>query len=328
MTSAAGLPDQRLRVTILNPFRPLAVIERGTVDHLATHLAGLLHVRLVVQPRHAVPRAVSDSIVCERFDDPQLLADADVVLCPAVSPVVEEVSRALGDGTRLVLLVADQTGLDLASAEPAHEVIAMSGWLTRAARAAGLRAFYSPPGLHPELTAPGAPIRNRASSVSALAGSGEHDGSPELEEALVRVREARPDTEVTVIGGVPVDGTTRYRSSPAITWVMSLLRSSAVHVVAGHTDACGTLGAMALAAGSALVTTDNPGAGEHVVAGRTAIVVPVGDPDAMAAGVLGLLEDAELRIRMAAAGQSYVRELFPSWREAARRVAVIVHASR
>jgi hypothetical protein len=83
-----------------------------------------------------VPRAVSDSIVCERFGDPQLLADADVVLCPAVSPAVEEVSRTLGDGSRLVLLVTDQTGLDLAIAEPTHEVIAMSGWLARAARVA------------------------------------------------------------------------------------------------------------------------------------------------------------------------------------------------
>jgi glycosyltransferase involved in cell wall biosynthesis len=133
---------------------------------------------------------------------------------------------------------------------------------------------------------------------------------------------------VTVIGGVPIDGSTSYRPSPSITWVMDLLRSSAVHVVAGHADPCGTLGAMALAAGSALVTTDTPGAGEHVVAGRTAVVVPVGDADAMAAGVLALLEDAELRTQMAAAGQSYVRALFPSWREAARRVAVIIHASR
>jgi hypothetical protein len=328
LTSAAGLPDQRLRVTILNPFRRSAVIERAVVDHLASHLVGLLRVRLVVQGQHPVPRAVSDSIVCERFDDPQLLDDADVVLCPAVSPAFEEVSGTLGDDTRLVLLLTDQTGLDLALAEPAHDVIAMSGWLARAARAAGLRAFYAPAGLHPELMAPGAPIRSRADSVSAVAGSGEHDGSPELEEAMVRVREARPDTEVTVIGGVPIDGSTSYRPAPSITWAMEMLRSSAVHVVASHADACGTLGAMALAAGSALVTTDSPGAGEHVIAGHTAVVVPAGDPDAMAAGVLALLEDAELRTRMASAGQSYVRELFPSWREAARRVAVIIHASR
>jgi glycosyltransferase involved in cell wall biosynthesis len=63
-----------------------------------------------------------------------------------------------------------------------------------------------------------------------------------------------------------------------------------------------------LAAGVPVVATDVGGNGELVEDGRTGLLVPPDDPDALAAAVLRLLADRPFAAGLAAAGARFVRE--------------------
>ena len=66
----------------------------------------------------------------------------------------------------------------------------------------------------------------------------------------------------------------------------------------------------AQAAGVPVVATPVGGIRETVVDGETGLLVPVGDPAALAAAVCRLLEDSELSARLAAEARSRVRERY------------------
>lgn len=61
----------------------------------------------------------------------------------------------------------------------------------------------------------------------------------------------------------------------------------------------------AQACGRPVVTTDSGGTPEHVDAGRTALVVPEGDVDALAQALVAVLSDRRLAERLAAAGPGF-----------------------
>jgi glycosyltransferase involved in cell wall biosynthesis len=83
----------------------------------------------------------------------------------------------------------------------------------------------------------------------------------------------------------------------------------------------------ALACGTPLVTADTPAARELLVDGENALLVPPGDPVALAAAVRRLRDDAELAGRIAAGGLAAYRAhagedvLARRWRELVERVA-------
>lgn len=66
----------------------------------------------------------------------------------------------------------------------------------------------------------------------------------------------------------------------------------------------------AMASGAVAVATDVGGARELVVPGETGVVVPVGEPDAVAAAILGILDDPSRARRMAVAARTRIEERF------------------
>ena len=65
------------------------------------------------------------------------------------------------------------------------------------------------------------------------------------------------------------------------------------------------------AAGVAIVATAAGGTSEIITDGQTGILVPVGDPGAMAVGIARLAGDPELRAKLGAAARTSVEESFP-----------------
>lgn len=78
----------------------------------------------------------------------------------------------------------------------------------------------------------------------------------------------------------------------------------------------------ALALARPVVATCVGGIPEAILDGETGLLVPAGDPDAMAAAVLRLLDDRELARRLGAAGQKLVGRLYTMDAQASALAAV------
>jgi len=89
-----------------------------------------------------------------------------------------------------------------------------------------------------------------------------------------------------------------------------LLSACDVFALASRAEGLGVAALEAMAAGRAVVATRVGGLGEAVVDGRTGLLVPPGDPAALAAALARLCDDPALRARLAAAGPERVAEGF------------------
>lgn len=74
--------------------------------------------------------------------------------------------------------------------------------------------------------------------------------------------------------------------------------------------------------GAALVVTDNGGSRDYAIAGKTAMVVPPGQPFGLAEAVRTLFDDNALRIRLALAGREQVQQY--DWNTAADRLEQVM----
>jgi glycosyltransferase involved in cell wall biosynthesis len=81
----------------------------------------------------------------------------------------------------------------------------------------------------------------------------------------------------------------------------------------------------AMACGAALCTYDNGGCRDYAIDGRTAVVSPRRDLDALAWGLTRLVEDPELRKRIARQGQDFVGTQF-DWERATARLELLLAA--
>jgi hypothetical protein len=322
-TAAHGLPSPEFRVGLISPQPTADQIGRTqAIAALAGHLAPLCAVRLIAtQLPSAQPAGVDIQI--RSTLTAALWEDCDVVLYPGDMP-----GGALLAGGRAIMLL---DGFERPSDEAvranlgrAREVFAASSWLCELARDHGATAIHLPPGLDRILFEPGPPQEERGLHVTGVAQVPAHLGCFELSEAMVLVRERRPEVKVTLVGGVPADGATKFLLHPPLDKVAQILASSAIHVTSAREEGFGFLGAAALARGAALVTTDNRGSRDYAVHDRTALVSPVGDAQALADHVLALLDDPSRRARLVAEGSQQVRLLLPSWPEYARALALLL----
>ncbi|MEU5362658.1 glycosyltransferase family 4 protein [Streptomyces sp. NPDC005925] len=151
-----------------------------------------------------------------------------------------------------------------------------------------------------------------------------------LVEALAKVRAEHPDAHLVVVGKQPAEGPVaravgRYGLDGAVRFVkgvsdaelVDLVRSAQVACVPSLYEGFSLPAAEAMATGTPLLATTGGAIPE--VAGRdgeTCLAVPPGDAGALAAGLGRLLGDAELRVRLGAAGRERVLRHF-TWARAA-----------
>ena len=83
----------------------------------------------------------------------------------------------------------------------------------------------------------------------------------------------------------------------------------------------------AMACGAALCTYDNGGSRDYAIDGRTAVVAPRRDVDALARGLGRLVEDGAFRDRIARDGQTFVTTQF-DWARATARFEALLLAGR
>jgi len=100
------------------------------------------------------------------------------------------------------------------------------------------------------------------------------------------------------------------------------LRASSVLIAPSITDTFSMPVAEAMATGLPVVASDVGGPSELVLNGETGLLVPPGDPVALAEAIARLLDDPKLRERMGAAGRRRAQELF-SWDRIAHQLSCV-----
>ena len=161
-----------------------------------------------------------------------------------------------------------------------------------------------------------------------------------LVEALAKVRAARPDAHLVVVGKRPTEGPVARALAGlglegAVEFVKGISDAELVDLVRGAEVACvpslyegfSLPAAEAMATGTPLVATTG-GAVPEVAGpdGQTCLAVPPGDADALAVALEQVLGDQELRARLGAAGRQRVLARF-TWARAAEATAEVYRAA-
>jgi glycosyltransferase involved in cell wall biosynthesis len=161
-----------------------------------------------------------------------------------------------------------------------------------------------------------------------------------LVEALAKVRAEQPDAHLVVVGKRAEDGPVaqaieRYGLEGAVQFVkgisdqelVDLVRSAQVACVPSLYEGFSLPAAEAMATATPLVATTG-GAIPEVAGpdGETCLAVPTGDPGALAAALIRLLGDPDLRARLGAAGRARVLARF-TWARAAQGTAELYRAA-
>jgi glycosyltransferase involved in cell wall biosynthesis len=173
---------------------------------------------------------------------------------------------------------------------------------------------------------------DRLAAVPHLGGTGrivtvgrleDSKGPQVLLAALPAILAAHPGARLTVVGSGPMEAELRelarrlavaaavdFAGWQAPAEQAALLATADVAVVpAVSPESFGLTALEAQAAGCAVVASAAGGLADVVRHGETGLLVPPGDPDALAAAVGRLLGDAALRDRLGAAGQRSAAEL-------------------
>ena len=116
-----------------------------------------------------------------------------------------------------------------------------------------------------------------------------------------------------------------YHERPSDTQLRDLYSQTAVFVTPSEYEGWGLPGAEAMACGAALVSTDHGGVRAYARHGYTALLSKPRDVEALAANISALLENDDLRRRLAAAGQHHVQQF--TWAAAVDRMESLLKRS-
>ncbi len=161
----------------------------------------------------------------------------------------------------------------------------------------------------------------------------EHKGQRHLLDALHRIRAEEPRAHLVLLGSGELERDLRRQAEGlgldgGVTFAgfrpdaARYLPAMDLFVLSSVEEGLGTSILDAQAARVPVVVTRAGGSPEAVDEGTTGLVVPCGDPVALAGGVLELLHDPARRARMGAAGRRWVEERFSADRMVEETLAV------
>jgi glycosyltransferase involved in cell wall biosynthesis len=198
--------------------------------------------------------------------------------------------------------------------------IVIARWLEKIAEEMGEACHYIPNGLDFDRFGCDVPAEDRKPDRVAMvvnekvAWKGYEDGVAALE--LLRSR--RPDLEVELFGiherPESLPEWLGYRQNPPQADIRKIYNWAGVFLAPSHSEGWGLPPCEAMMCGAAVVATDIDGHREFCVEGENALLVPAKDPEALASAAERLMNDSDLRIRLAKAGNLHVQRF--TWKAA------------
>jgi glycosyltransferase involved in cell wall biosynthesis len=205
---------------------------------------------------------------------------------------------------------------------PLRKVV-IARWLEATARGMGEDSVYIPNGL--DFRAFGvdvAPEERSPDGVLMLFHKADWKGSGDGIAALEQARREHPGLRA-VLYGVPdrpesLPAWIGYERQPTQARLRELYNQAAIFLAPSWTEGWPLPPAEAMACGCALVATDIGGHREYAHDGATALLAPPRSPQALAAHLVRLLGDRDLRVALARAGHDRVRRF--TWEPAVDRL--------
>jgi glycosyltransferase involved in cell wall biosynthesis len=194
---------------------------------------------------------------------------------------------------------------------PLHKVV-ISKWLAELGEGLGAGEIaYIPAGIDHQVYRLTNPISQRRRQVAMMFSSVPFKGSADGIKALEIAKQQFPDLQVILFG------IERHRSSIPnwITYlqdplqqrlVEDVLNTSSIVLSPSLAEGFGLPPAEGAACGCAMVATDSGGVRDFIIPGKTGLLSPPKDPEALAKNLCLLLGNDDLRIRFAEAGRGFV----------------------
>jgi glycosyltransferase involved in cell wall biosynthesis len=162
--------------------------------------------------------------------------------------------------------------------------------------------------------------------VLAIHHSLDWKGAADALAAFQIAQAAEPRLKLTLFGVPPrpaaLPTTIGYHQNPSQETIAGLYNQAAIFVSASWTEGFSLPPAEALQCGAAIALTDIEGPASYAFHARTALLSPVKDPAALAANILRLAQDPELRIRLARAGHAHVQGF--TWQRAGEALEALL----
>lgn len=197
--------------------------------------------------------------------------------------------------------------------------IVIAHWLEEIVRAQGEECVFIPNGFDFKYFQMKTPLKQRNKmNVCMLYHRSEWKGCSDAFAALALVKEKYPSLQVNIFGVFPrpddLPEWYHYYQKPDKVTHNWLYNESAIFVGPSWTEGWGLTVGEAMICGCAVACTDNAGYLEMATDGETALVSPVRDPESLAHNIIRLIEDDELRFRIAEAGCRNIRQF--TWEKA------------
>jgi len=205
--------------------------------------------------------------------------------------------------------------------------IVISRWLNKIATDLGERAEYIPNGLDFLSFYLDIPIKLRNPyKVTMLYHDLPLKGSADGLTAIDITKKEIPNLEVTLFG-IPkrpakLPQWIKYHQNPKQSTIRELYNDSAIFIAPSLKEGWGLPASEAMMCGAALVGTDIGGHQEFAKSMETALLSQSNDPVALAQNVIRLINDQELRIKLATLGNDKIREF--TWERAVNAFEYLV----
>lgn len=191
--------------------------------------------------------------------------------------------------------------------------IAISEWLRDEVVGVGEKCLYVPNALDFSQFRLQTSITDRASGeIAMLWNDRSHKRVEDALAAIALARERHPNIRVVAFG--TCDRPTRlpswcdYVQRPDNRRHNSIYNTAAIFVAASELEGWGLTVSEAMICGAAVACTDTSGFKSFCRNEETALMSPVRDPEALAKNICRLIEDDELRIRIATAGYKSIQQ--------------------
>ena len=197
--------------------------------------------------------------------------------------------------------------------------ITIAPWLRDRIESVGEKAELVPNGFDFGYFTLSIPIEDRSPyEIAMLYHKDERKRCEDAIKALELVKRQIPKLHVTMFGvpEPPADlpDWYTYHRQPSKALHNSIYNTAAIFVAASKAEGFGLTIGEAMICGCAIACTNNGGFSCMAIQDKTALLSPVFDTEALAKNIFRLINDNELRIKLAHAGNEYIRQF--TWEKA------------